>query len=120
MGGHLPRGHRRGGGDRLGGTAVGKIVARESIKLLEAVGPSGRLVSYEVREDFAASGARTVERFLGKCQNHEIRVRDIYGGIEERDVDRIVLDLPEPWHVVPHAAQALVPGGIVLSYLPWA
>ena len=48
----------------------------------------------------------------------EIRVRDIYEGIEERDVDRIVLDLPEPWHVVPHAAQALAPGGIFLSYLP--
>ena len=31
-----------------------------------------------MREDFAASGARTVERFLGECPNHEIRVRDIY------------------------------------------
>ena len=89
-----------------------------AIKLLEAVGPTGRLVSYEVREDFAASGARTVERFLGECPNHMIRVRDIYAGIEERDVDRIVLDLPEPWHVVPHAASALAPGGILLSYLP--
>jgi len=45
-------------------------------------------------------------------------VRDISQGIEEREVDRIVLDLPEPWHVVPHAASALVPGGILLSYLP--
>jgi len=89
-----------------------------AIKLLEAIGPKGRLVSYEVREDFAASGGRTVERFLGACENHEIKVRDIYQGIEEREVDRIVLDLPEPWHVVPHAASALVPGGIVLSYLP--
>ena len=89
-----------------------------AIKLLEAIGPKGRLVSYEVREDFAASGGRTVERFLGRCENHEIKVRDIYQGIEEREVDRIVLDLPEPWHVVPHAASALVPGGILLSYLP--
>ena len=88
------------------------------LKLLEAIGPSGRLVSYEVREDFASSGARTVARFLGACPNHEIRVRNIYEGIEDRDVDRVVLDLPEPWHVVPHAAQALVPGGILLSYLP--
>jgi len=71
-----------------------------------------------VREDFASSGARTVKRFLGECPNHEIKVDDIYKGIGERDVDRIVLDLPEPWHVIPHAAQALVPGGILLSYLP--
>ncbi|HSL91073.1 MAG TPA: tRNA (adenine-N1)-methyltransferase [Candidatus Limnocylindrales bacterium] len=89
-----------------------------SIKLLEAIGPSGRLISYEVREDFAESGKRTVTRFLGECPNLEIKIRDIYLGIEESEVDRIVLDLPEPWHVVPHAREALVPGGIVLSYLP--
>jgi tRNA (adenine57-N1/adenine58-N1)-methyltransferase catalytic subunit len=89
-----------------------------AIKLLEAVGPSGRLVSYEVREDFAESGRRTVTRFLGECPNHEIRIRDIYEGIEEREVDRIVLDLPEPWRAVPHAAGALADGGIVLAYLP--
>lgn len=89
-----------------------------SIKLLEAVGLAGRLVSYEVREDFAESGGRTVARFLGECPNHEIKVRDIYQGIEETDADRVVLDLPEPWRVVPHARDALTPGGILLSYLP--
>lgn len=89
-----------------------------SIKLLEAVGPSGRLISYEVREDFAQSGKNTISRFLGECPNLEIKVRDIYEGIEEEDVDRIVLDLPEPWRVVPHSQQALIPGGILLSYLP--
>jgi len=89
-----------------------------AVKLLEAVGPSGRLVSYEVREDFAESGARTVRRFLGDCPNHEIRIRDIYEGIEEREVDRIVLDLPEPWRATGHAATALAPGGIMLCYLP--
>ncbi|MBI5420041.1 MAG: tRNA (adenine-N1)-methyltransferase [Deltaproteobacteria bacterium] len=89
-----------------------------SIKLLEAVGPGGRLISYEVREDFAESGRKTVTRFLGECPNHEIKVRDIYEGIDEKEVDRVVLDLPEPWRVVPHAAQALTPGGILLSYLP--
>jgi tRNA (adenine57-N1/adenine58-N1)-methyltransferase len=89
-----------------------------TIKLLEAIGPDGRLISYEVREDFAESGKKTVTRFLGECPNLEIKVRDIYQGIDERDVDRIVLDLPEPWRVVPHAREALIPGGIVLSYLP--
>jgi tRNA (adenine57-N1/adenine58-N1)-methyltransferase len=89
-----------------------------SIKLLEAIGPAGSLISYEVRKDFAESGKKTVTRFLGECPNLEIKLRDIYLGIEEKDVDRIVLDLPEPWHVVPHAQEALVPGGILLSYLP--
>jgi len=89
-----------------------------TIKLLEAVGPSGRVISYEIREDFAESGAQTVRRFLGECPNLEVKVRDIHQGIEEKEVDRIVLDLPEPWHAVQHASEALAPGGIVLSYLP--
>jgi tRNA (adenine57-N1/adenine58-N1)-methyltransferase catalytic subunit len=89
-----------------------------AIKLLEAVGPGGKLVSYEIRDDFAESGSGTVARFLGECPNHTVKVRDISAGIDEKDVDRIVLDLPEPWHVVPHAAEALAPGGILLSYLP--
>ena len=73
-----------------------------TIKLLEAVGPAGRVISYEVREDFAVSGAKTVRRYLGECPNHEVKVRDIYQGIDERGVDRIVLDLPEPWQAVSH------------------
>ena len=39
-------------------------------------------------------------------------------GIDEQDLDRILLDLPEPWNVVPLAARALRPGGILLAYLP--
>ena len=89
-----------------------------TIKLLEAVGPAGKVVSYEIREDFAESGARTVQRYLGECGNHEVKVRDIYQGIDEQSVDRIVLDLPEPWNAVDHLKEALAPGGIALSYLP--
>ena len=89
-----------------------------TIKLLEAVGPAGKVISYEIREDFAESGAGTVRRYLGACENHEVKRQDIYLGIDEREVDRIVLDLPEPWQAVPHVREALAPGGIVLSYLP--
>ena len=45
-------------------------------------------------------------------------MRDVYEGIDERDLDRVVLDLPEPWRVVKHAIEALRPGGILLAYLP--
>src|SRR5262249_51490191 len=41
-----------------------------------------------------------------------------YDGIEVRDLDRVVLDLPEPWRVVKSAVEALRPGGILLAYLP--
>ncbi len=43
--------------------------------------------------------------------NLEIRIRDIYAGIDVHEVDRIVFDLPEPWHIVDGIAKALRPGG---------
>ncbi len=50
--------------------------------------------------------------------HYRVEQRDVYEGIEERGLDRILLDLPEPWRVVPHAEEALRPGGILLVYLP--
>ena len=47
-----------------------------------------------------------------------MEIRDVTEGIDEDDLDRVLLDLPEPWAVVPHAARALRPGGIFLAYLP--
>ena len=45
-------------------------------------------------------------------------MRDCYEGIDETDLDRVVLDLPEPWQVVKHAERALRPGGILVAYTP--
>jgi tRNA (adenine57-N1/adenine58-N1)-methyltransferase catalytic subunit len=58
--------------------------------------------------------------FVGEemSQRYEVHVRDCYDGIDETGLDRIVLDLPEPWQVIPHAVKALRTGGILLSYLP--
>ena len=47
-----------------------------------------------------------------------VEVRDVYEGIEVTDIDRVLLDLPEPWRVVKHAEQAMHTGGIMLAYLP--
>ena len=75
---------------------------------------------YEIREDFAAKAQENVRRFLGEAasERFKVQVRDVYEGVEETGFDRVVLDLPEPWQVVPHAAKCLRPGGIFLSYLP--
>ncbi len=96
------------------GTGSGAL----TMALVRAVGPSGKVISYEIREDFARRAQRNIEAFLGPTENLELRRADIYEGIPESGVDRILLDLPEPWHVVPHAAKSLRPGGIFLSYLP--
>ena len=78
------------------------------------------VTGYEVREDFAARAQHNVEAFLGDsaADRYRVEVRDTYQGIELEDLDRIVLDLPEPWQVVPHAAKALHPGGILVAYTP--
>ena len=86
--------------------------------LLRAVGPTGHVHGYELREDFADRAQRNVEAFLGPDQPLSVEVRDVYDGIELEDLDRVLLDLPEPWQVVKHAERALRSGGILLSYLP--
>ncbi len=95
-----------------------------TMALLRAVGDRGCVVSYEIREDFAATATKNIERFMGKVPNHFLQIRDAYEGIEvgEGDstwlFDRVVLDIPEPWQVIPHAACALRVGGIYLSFVP--
>jgi tRNA (adenine57-N1/adenine58-N1)-methyltransferase len=78
------------------------------------------ITGYEIREDFAARARANVVGFLGEevLDRYRISICDVYEGIEERDLDRVVLDLPEPWRVVPLAEVALRPGGILVSYLP--
>lgn len=78
------------------------------------------LVGYELREDFASRARKNVLGFLGEgvAERWRVEVRDIYEGIDETDLDRVVLDLPEPWQVVPHLEGALHAGGIVVAYTP--
>jgi tRNA (adenine57-N1/adenine58-N1)-methyltransferase catalytic subunit len=76
------------------------------------------VVGYEVREDFAARARVNVATMLGDGAPYKVEIRDVTAGIDESGLDRILLDMPEPWKVVPHAASALRPGGILLAYLP--
>ncbi len=89
-----------------------------TVALLRAVGEGGNVITYEIREDMVERALRNIRALTPGPSHHDVRLQDIYKGIEERDVDRIVLDVPEPWHVVPWAAQSLSMGGIVLSFLP--
>jgi len=89
-----------------------------TMALLRAIGPTGHVTGYEIREDFAKRARQNVEGFLGPDVPLDIEIRDVYEGIAVDDLDRILLDLPEPWRVVKHAEHALHPGGILLAYLP--
>ena len=90
-----------------------------TIALARAVGSGGRVISYELREDFHARARSNIEAFLGKVPDQvDLRLGDVTAGPTERGIDRIVLDLPEPWGVVPVATESLRPGAIWCSYVP--
>jgi tRNA (adenine57-N1/adenine58-N1)-methyltransferase catalytic subunit len=96
------------------GTGPGAL----SIALLRAIGPGGRLISYEARDDFAEMARTNVRQYYGEAANWSIKVANVLDGIEERDVDRMTIDIAEPWHLLPAAAAALRSGGLLLGYLP--
>ena len=81
-------------------------------------GPGADVVGYELREDFANRANATSKASSAPTNRYRVEERDVYEGIDETDLDRIVLDLPEPWRVVKHAEAALRPGGILVAYLP--
>ncbi len=68
-----------------------------TIALVRAVGPSGEVVSYELREEFLELARRAVVDTLGEVPpNLALKQGDVYAGVEERDMDRVLLDLAEP------------------------
>jgi tRNA (adenine57-N1/adenine58-N1)-methyltransferase len=87
---------------------------------MAALRAGAQITGYEIREDFAARAMKNVVDFLGESAraNYDVHIRSSYEPIEHGPFDRALLDLPEPWNVVPHLAPCLRPGGIVVSYSP--
>ncbi|HYE79856.1 MAG TPA: methyltransferase domain-containing protein, partial [bacterium] len=88
-----------------------------SMTLLRA---GAQVVGYEIRPDFATRARANVAAFLGEeaLDRYRVEDKDVYDGIDDLELDRVVLDLPEPWRVVKHAEAALRPGGILAAYVP--
>ena len=88
-----------------------------SMALLRA---GAEITGYELRDDFAARAKANVVAYLGESalERYHVEICDSYEGIDATDLDRVVLDLPEPWRVAPHCRHALRPGGIFVAYLP--
>ncbi len=82
-----------------------------------AVGPTGRVYSYEVRRDMAETARRNLEA-LGLLDRVVIRVRDARLGVEERGLDAAMVDMPDPWALLPVLEEALRPGAVAGFFLP--
>lgn len=80
------------------------------------------IVGYEVREDFSKRAVANVREFLGDevLDRYDVHIADSYEGIDpdHGPFDRAVLDLPEPWQVIPHLEPVLSPGGVCVAYTP--
>lgn len=97
------------------GTGSGAL----TMALLRAVGPEGRVVTVERRPDHADHARKVMTRFLGELpENLEMRHGDVEEALADAAPDRVVLDLPEPWHAVVPAAEAMSDGGVFTSYVP--
>jgi len=79
--------------------------------------PEGRVYTYEVRPEFMETARKNLSR-ANLLDYVELKNQDITAGIDESDIDAVVLDLATPWLVIPHAFSALKGGGTVVSFSP--
>ncbi|NHA68934.1 tRNA (adenine-N1)-methyltransferase [Phycicoccus flavus] len=96
-----------------------------SMSLLRAVGDTGRVLSFERREDFADIARGNAREFFGG--DHPawtVTVGDLVESLPEAvdagSVDRVVLDMLAPWECLDVVADALAPGGVLICYVATA
>ncbi|MEJ7649558.1 MAG: tRNA (adenine-N1)-methyltransferase [Nakamurella sp.] len=95
-----------------GGAGSGALTC----SLLRAVGTTGSVLSYEIRDDHAVHAQRNVETFFGSTpDNWTMVIGDMAD--HEGEVDRVILDMLEPWEMLPMVGRSLVPGGVMIVYV---
>ncbi len=95
------------------GTGTGAMTTA----LAHYVRPDGKVVSYDIREEFQKTAEKNLRR-AGLADFVVLKNKDITAGIDENSVDSVILDLAVPWLVIPQAYVALKPCGTVVSFSP--
>lgn len=95
------------------GTGTGALTT----SLAHYAKPDGRVYSYEIREEFLKTAEKNLKR-AGLMDFVELKNKDITEGIDESEVDSVILDLATPWLIVPHAYNALKSCGTIVSFSP--
>jgi tRNA (adenine57-N1/adenine58-N1)-methyltransferase len=95
------------------GTGTGALTTA----LAHYVKPDGKVYTYELRSEFQKNAEKNLNR-SNLLKYVEMKSGDVTLGIEERDLDAVVLDLATPWLVIPHAYEALKPSGTLVSFSP--
>jgi tRNA (adenine57-N1/adenine58-N1)-methyltransferase len=81
------------------------------------VRPNGKVITYEIREEFQANARKNLQ-LLGLRDSVEMKLKDITGGIDEKGLDAVVLDMATPWLIISMVYSALRTGGRVVSFSP--
>ncbi len=95
------------------GTGTGALTTA----LAHYVKPDGKIYTYELRSEFQKNAEKNLKR-SSLLDYVELKSGDVTQGIQERELDAVVLDLATPWLVIPHAYEALKPSGILVSFSP--
>jgi len=88
-----------------------------TIALASTVGPHGKVISYDIRQAFIDHALRNLTQ-AGLASRVTTKLKDITEGIDEQDLDAVILDIPNPWAAVGHAWRALKVGGYLGTYSP--
>ncbi len=88
-----------------------------TIALASAVAPTGRVISYDIRQEFIDHALKNISQ--ANLSNYvTTKIQDVTVGINEKDLDAVILDIPNPWEAVVHAWNALKTGGYLCTYSP--
>ena len=88
-----------------------------TLALARAIGPDGRVFSYELRPDILQLAQKNLQA-LGLAEAVDFKLRDIEEGFDERDVDALFLDVRRPWLYMDQVLEALKDGGFFGALLP--
>ena len=95
------------------GTGTGALTSA----LAHYVGSTGKVYTYEFRPEFQKNAAKNLQRSK-LIDNVEMKSGDVTMGINEKDLDAVILDLAVPWLVIPHAYVWLKTSGVLVSFSP--
>lgn len=95
------------------GTGSGSM----TIAMASAVGPTGKVVSYEQKQDTQNLARKNLER-LGLASRVDLKLRDIQEGFDETEADAFFLDVQNPYDYIAQVRAALKPGGFFGTLLP--
>jgi tRNA (adenine57-N1/adenine58-N1)-methyltransferase catalytic subunit len=88
-----------------------------TIALASTIAPTGLVISYDIRQEFIDHAMKNIKQ-ASLTKYVTAKIKDVTTGIDETDLDAIILDIPNPWAVVPHAWNALKIGGYLCTYSP--